>query len=198
MGYDVWLGNARGNTYSQGHVKYKRNGWRDERQKYWNFSWHEIGKYDLPASIDYIVGITHFPKIHYIGKLKQCFSLLFSENCSCPNIRSLFSIPVRNKSSTVFIPVECLILIFIIFNARSLHIAGTTQTAGHSQGTTSFFVMMSECPEYNEKILFMTALAPPVFMGNVKNPLLQLNVRNLDTIEVKYIKFQQEKLSICL
>lgn len=56
--------------------------------------------------------------------------------------------------------------------------------------------MMSERPEYNEKILFMTALAPPVFMGNVKIPLLQLNIRNLDTIEVKYIKFHQKKIVV--
>lgn len=67
MGYDVWLGNARGNTYSTDHVKYKRNGWREERQKYWNFSWHEIGKYDLPATIDHIVNVTEFSKMHYIG-----------------------------------------------------------------------------------------------------------------------------------
>lgn len=71
LGYDVWLGNARGNTYSKGHVKYNRYGWRDERKKYWNFSWHEIGKFDLPASIDYIIGVTGYPKMHYIGWLEQ-------------------------------------------------------------------------------------------------------------------------------
>lgn len=31
---------------------------------------------------------------------------------------------------------------------------------GHSQGTTMFFVLMSELPEYNEKIIVMNALAP--------------------------------------
>lgn len=45
---------------------------------------------------------------------------------------------------------------------------------GHSQGTTSFFVMCSERPEYNEKIKLMIALAPVAFMSNVKNPFLQV------------------------
>lgn len=102
LGYDVWLGNARGNTYSQGHVKYKRNGWRDERQRYWNFSWHEIGKYDLPASIDYIVGITGFPKIHYIGELSMVFLL-------CPhfslNIKSYCHFYTKYFENTSYISV---------------------------------------------------------------------------------------------
>lgn len=44
--------------------------------------------------------------------------------------------------------------------------------------------MCSERPEYNEKIILMAAMAPPVFMGNVDNELLQLNVRHLNLLEV--------------
>lgn len=39
---------------------------------------------------------------------------------------------------------------------------------GHSQGTTAFFVMASERPEYNDKIYVMNALAPVAFMGNME------------------------------
>lgn len=60
---------------------------------------------------------------------------------------------------------------------------------GHSQGSTAFFVMTSERPDYNEKILLMTALAPPVFMGHVENELLQINVRYLNSIEVSKLIF---------
>lgn len=35
---------------------------------------------------------------------------------------------------------------------------------GHSMGTTSLFVMLSEMPEYNEKIKLFIALAPVAFM----------------------------------
>lgn len=57
---------------------------------------------------------------------------------------------------------------------------------GHSQGTTSFFVMSSERPEYQDKIEAMFAMAPVTYCGRLNNPILQfiawfggpLNVRN--------------------
>lgn len=55
---------------------------------------------------------------------------------------------------------------------------------GHSQGNTAFFVMASERSEYMKYILFMAAMAPPIFMGNINNSLIQLNVQNLEMIEV--------------
>lgn len=46
--------------------------------------------------------------------------------------------------------------------------------AGHSQGTTSFFVMTSTKPEYNDKIKLMFALAPIAYMGNFPNKILRM------------------------
>nr|XP_034185020.1 lipase 3-like [Osmia lignaria] len=105
-GYDVWLGNVRGSRYSRKHrVMNTTNG------KFWKFSWHEIGTYDVPAMIDYIIEKTKQEKIYYIG---------------------------------------------------------------HSQGGTSFFVMASERPEYQKKIIASFNLAPAVFMGNSRNAFLRL------------------------
>ncbi|KOC66701.1 Lipase 3 [Habropoda laboriosa] len=61
-GYDVWLGNARGNTYSRKHKQYTT---RD--REFWDFSWHEIGYYDLPATIDYILEQTGHTELNYVG-----------------------------------------------------------------------------------------------------------------------------------
>lgn len=61
-GYDVWMGNARGNTYSRRHSSLKPTS-----SAFWKFSWHEIGYYDLPAMIDYVLKETKVPKIQYIG-----------------------------------------------------------------------------------------------------------------------------------
>lgn len=47
--------------------------------------------------------------------------------------------------------------------------------------------MASERPEYNEKILMMAAMAPPVYMAHVENELLRLNVRYLSSIEVSVL-----------
>ncbi|XP_052852835.1 lipase 1 [Drosophila gunungcola] len=104
-GYDVWMGNVRGNRYSKGHAKLNSNTDR----AYWSFSWHEIGMYDLPAMIDGVLAKTGHQKLSYIG---------------------------------------------------------------HSQGTTSFFVMASSRPEYNAKIHVMSALAPVAFMKHIRAPLM--------------------------
>ena len=43
----------------------------------------------------------------------------------------------------------------------------------HSQGGSAFFVMASERPEYQEKIIALFALAPAVFISRTKS-LLQV------------------------
>ncbi|KAJ2937781.1 hypothetical protein O0L34_g18561 [Tuta absoluta] len=62
LGYDVWLGNFRGNRYSDTHESLA-----PECAQYWDFSWDEFGNYDLPASIDYILQKTGQSKLTYIG-----------------------------------------------------------------------------------------------------------------------------------
>lgn len=61
-GYDVWLGNSRGNKYSKDHINK-----RITKKDYWDFSFETMGTYDLPAVIDYILGVTGQPKLAYIG-----------------------------------------------------------------------------------------------------------------------------------
>ncbi|XP_013143371.1 PREDICTED: lipase 3-like [Papilio polytes] len=62
-GYDVWMANVRGNVYSAEHTSLKRN-----TKSYWNFSWHDIALYDVPAVIDYIMKLKgEDTQITYIG-----------------------------------------------------------------------------------------------------------------------------------
>lgn len=62
QGYDVWLGNARGTTYSRNHTTINPN-----KSKFWKFSWNEIGGIDVPASIDYVLEQTGQDSLHYVG-----------------------------------------------------------------------------------------------------------------------------------
>ena len=52
-GYDVWLGNSRGNTYSRKHVSLNPDKHHDKKA-FWSFDWEQMGKYDLPAAFDYV------------------------------------------------------------------------------------------------------------------------------------------------
>lgn len=61
-GYDVWLGNSRGNKYSLRHQKIKTSS-----MKFWEYSFQEMGKFDIPANLDFISKKTGFEKIVYIG-----------------------------------------------------------------------------------------------------------------------------------
>ncbi|GFX98849.1 hypothetical protein TNCV_1504251 [Trichonephila clavipes] len=87
-GYDVWLGNTRGNTYSRRHTKLRPN-----TDAFWDFSFDEMGAYDLPAMIDHVLNVTHQDRLAYIGHSQgttAAFALL-SEN------------PEYNKKVKVFI-----------------------------------------------------------------------------------------------
>ena len=44
----------------------------------------------------------------------------------------------------------------------------------HGQGGTAFFVMASERPEYQEKVIGLSALAPAAFLSRVGPTLFQV------------------------
>ncbi|XP_044761444.1 lipase 3-like [Coccinella septempunctata] len=66
-GFDVWIANCRGTTYSRKHRSYAENS-----NDYWNYSFHEIGYYDIPKFIDLILDETTYSKLHYIGVSQGC------------------------------------------------------------------------------------------------------------------------------
>ncbi|KAK9503557.1 hypothetical protein O3M35_010090 [Rhynocoris fuscipes] len=61
-GYDVWLGDRRGNWYSRAHVQYKPTS-----KEFWDFSFHESAIYDLPVFIDGIIHRTKYSKVIFFG-----------------------------------------------------------------------------------------------------------------------------------
>ncbi|KAJ8922570.1 hypothetical protein NQ315_007600 [Exocentrus adspersus] len=106
-GYDVWMGNVRGNTYSRNHTSFDP----DTDSGFWQFSWHQIGVTDLPTMIDYVLEQTGADGVYY---------------------------------------------------------------SGHSQGTTTFYVMTASSPEYNNKIKAHVSLAPIGFMNHMTSPLMKI------------------------
>ncbi|XP_064551955.1 lipase 3 [Drosophila montana] len=105
-GYDVWMGNARGNTYSRKHASKS-----PLLQPFWNFEWHDIGIYDLPAMMDYVLYHTGEEQLQYVG---------------------------------------------------------------HSQGTTSFFVLNSMIKRFKSRIRSAHLLAPVAWMEHMESPLAKI------------------------
>ena len=117
-GYDVWLGNTRGNKYARRHASKHVNN-----PDFWQFSIDEIALNDLPAMIDYALKTSEQKKLFYIG---------------------------------------------------------------HSQGATAFFALAASRPEYRQKITMMHALAPMVYMANVRSPLLRMTAPSSQFYERLY------------
>lgn len=109
-GYDVWLGNARGNKYSRRHVS-KHHALTD----FWQFGTDEIALHDLPTMIDYVLKTSQQQRMYYVG---------------------------------------------------------------YSMGTTAFFALASERPEYNDKIIMMYAMSPMAYMTNARSPLFRMIAPN--------------------
>eukprot|EP00727_Mastigamoeba_balamuthi_P010962 m51a1_g6489 putative lipase 1 precursor (224) ;mRNA; r:151701-158817 len=61
-GFDVWLANKRGNTYSKRHTRLSTSS-----TEFWDYSWDEVGLIDIPEQIDYILAQTGYKTLGYVG-----------------------------------------------------------------------------------------------------------------------------------
>ncbi|GMR44978.1 hypothetical protein PMAYCL1PPCAC_15173, partial [Pristionchus mayeri] len=91
-GFDVFLLNVRGTTYSQRHVNLT-----SDDNDFWKFTTDEMARFDAPAAIEAVLRLNGAEQLYWIG---------------------------------------------------------------HSQGTRIGFLLLSEQPEYNRKVLAMFQLAP--------------------------------------
>jgi len=88
QGYDVWLGNNRGNKYSKKCLHYAPT-----EIPFWNFSMDQFAFHDIPDSINYILSTTHQPSLSYIG---------FSQG-TAQAFASLSTHPTLNSKLDVFV-----------------------------------------------------------------------------------------------
>ncbi|XP_049520202.1 lysosomal acid lipase/cholesteryl ester hydrolase-like isoform X1 [Dermacentor silvarum] len=101
-GFDVWLGNVRGNSQSR-HVNYT---WYQKEM--WDFSLDEISEFDVADTIDFVLDVTGHNKTFFVG---------------------------------------------------------------HSLGAATLFGLLSEKPDYNNKILLFSAMAPAIRLHNMTSPI---------------------------
>ncbi|BHF74487.1 hypothetical protein SprV_0501757300 [Sparganum proliferum] len=82
MGYDVWLGNSRGSTYSQLHRTFD-----SKSEQFWQFSWDDMAHKDLPATIEFVLNQTGKDRLFYVGH-SQGTEIAFAKFNSDPVLRS--------------------------------------------------------------------------------------------------------------
>ena len=61
-GYDVWLGNNRGNKYSKKSTRHS-----PASNAFWDFSMDQFAFHDIPDSINYVLATTSQPSLSYVG-----------------------------------------------------------------------------------------------------------------------------------
>ena len=61
-GYDIWVTNSRGTAFSNQHTTYTVKD-----KEFWDFSFHEMGKYDVPSNLKYILSETQHDQVIYFG-----------------------------------------------------------------------------------------------------------------------------------
>uniref|UniRef100_A0A3Q1JYU6 Lipase n=1 Tax=Anabas testudineus TaxID=64144 RepID=A0A3Q1JYU6_ANATE len=81
-GYDVWMGNSRGNTWSRKHRTL-----RPDQEEFWQFSYDELALKDLPAVVDYILKVSGQEQIYYVGH-SQGTTIAFIAFSTLPELAS--------------------------------------------------------------------------------------------------------------
>ncbi|NWV47800.1 LIPM Lipase, partial [Daphoenositta chrysoptera] len=126
-GYDVWIGNNRGSSWSRRHLTLSIAS-----EEFWDFSFHEMAMYDLPAMVDFILVQSGQEWLFYVGHA-QGTSLGFIAFSSLPHlakkIRLFFALaPVYTlrhargtMSKLLFLPD---ILLKEMFGTRELVLVG--------------------------------------------------------------------------
>ena len=62
-GYDVWLGNFRGTRYGRRHTRLDP----DKDLEFWRFTLHELGVFDLSATISSVLAVSGRSSLSFIG-----------------------------------------------------------------------------------------------------------------------------------
>lgn len=86
-GYDVWLGNNRGNKYNHEHVSLTTDD-----KEFWQYSWPELGTKDLRAMFEAVKERTGQEKLAYVGYSLGSTSMFYALVKDQPFIQDTVSV----------------------------------------------------------------------------------------------------------
>lgn len=91
-GYDVWLANSRGSTYSSKHVFLN-----PDESAYWNFSWDEMARYDLPAFVGQALKVSNVSRLTYVGHSQVRLARYIYTSGFSSDVGAIWDIVIRNN-----------------------------------------------------------------------------------------------------
>ncbi|XP_023946346.2 lipase 1-like [Bicyclus anynana] len=94
--YDLWVGNQRGNYYARKHVTLNP----DRDPIFWKFSIDQMGIYDLPAMVDYILKNTKKDKLSYVGfsqAVGTCLIMCSERSGYCDKVNILIALAPSSR-----------------------------------------------------------------------------------------------------
>ncbi|CAK9436871.1 uncharacterized protein LODBEIA_P13930 [Lodderomyces beijingensis] len=160
MGYEVWLGNNRGNKYSKKHLKLSSLS-----AEFWDFSLDEFAYFDIPDTLQYIQDYSSYKsscksQLQLFDYMRQNFENDSESSTQCPT-----PIPHFNSSSTL--------------------LSGTSNSTGppreiiyigFSQGCSQLIASLALYPSLNGKIKQFIGLSPAIVPTPSPNAIVQLVV----------------------
>ncbi|ALC46757.1 CG31089 [Drosophila busckii] len=167
-GFDVWIGNARGTTYSRNHTTLST-----QHPYFWRFDWHEIGVYDMSAMIDYALKTNGQGQksLHYVGH-SQGTTVYFALMSTVPEYNK------KIKTANLFAPIA------IMKNMRNKLVRKAAPYLGH-HNTYSLLFSSQEFIPHNSfiSIMFFNLCEPDlnfrIVCNNVVGRLYDANRVNM-------------------
>lgn len=114
-GYDVWVINFRGTTYSKSHLNYSFN-----ELQYWEWSFDKVALYDLRSVVHYVTDLTQ-QKAMYLGysmgtTVGYIYSSVYPEEANerlyfIMNFASLTYMTLTRSMARIFIPFQDVITV---------------------------------------------------------------------------------------
>ncbi|KAF7362150.1 Triacylglycerol lipase [Mycena venus] len=147
-GFDVWLGNNRGNKYSKKSIHHGPNS-----SKFWDFSIDDFAWHDIPDSIHYILDCTKAKTVSYVG---------FSQG-TAQAFAALSIHPQLNDKINVFIAL-----------APAMSPAGLAATIVDSlmkSSPTLMFLFFGRKSILSSAIMWQSILYPPIFAKTIDTSL---------------------------
>ncbi|CAJ0566255.1 unnamed protein product, partial [Mesorhabditis spiculigera] len=149
-GFDVWLGNMRGNTYSKTHYSMDA-----KESRFWRFSWEEMARYDLDAMVDGVLNVTQQEQLYYVGHSQgtlTMFAKLATDAVFARKIRKFFALAPA---------------------ARLVNVKGMFHTIGEAYPQLKLFYEMIGDHEFLPNNMFTRLLTDMLCDKKMKNPMCE-------------------------